>query len=331
MTSIFLSSGDFVVDRRAQYARMLAEAGDFSAAADLMAQALAQAPDWAAGWMMAGEFHLKSEGLGEAIAAWQKAAELDPAGTLGAQMHLAAHGIAEMEAGAQAAYVEALFDQYADHFEEALLQKLDYIVPEKLAALVGEAMARTGVSGFARGIDLGCGTGLMGERLRQHVSHLMGVDLSAAMVGETAQKGFYDVVEQGELQAFLGAEGRVADLVTAADVFMYCAALPPIFAAVHRVLRDGGMFAFSVERHRGDEAQMLQASLRYAHNGEAVRQALAQAGFELVSVSEETIRRERGQPVEGLLFVARKPEGAGVSSTDIGEAEATYAPASVLH
>jgi predicted TPR repeat methyltransferase len=112
---------------------------------------------------------------------------------------------------------------------------------------------------------------------------------------------------------------------------MYCAALPPIFAAVHRVLRDGGMFAFSVERHRGEDAQMLQASLRYAHNGDAVRQALTQAGFELVSVCEETIRRERGQPVEGLLFVARKPDGADVSSADIGEAEADYAPASLLH
>lgn len=331
MTTTFLSSGDLIVDRRARYAQMLAEAGDLAAAADLMEQALAEIPGWAAGWMMAAGFHLEAEALGSAIAAWQKAAEFDPAGTLGAQMHLAAHGITEVEADTQAAYVEALFDYYADHFEEALLQKLDYVVPEKLAALIGAAMKRAGIEGFARGIDLGCGTGLMGERLRQQVSHLVGVDLSAAMVGEAGRKGLYDAVEQGELLAFLEVEGCVADLVTAADVFMYCPTLPPIFVAVHKVLRDGGVFAFSVERHRGIEEQVLQASLRYAHNDEAVRRALIAVGFEIVAVTQEAIRQDRGQAIEGLLFVARKPDTAAASVVEMGEAEAMDAPAPVLH
>lgn len=331
MTTTFLSSGDLIVDRRAQYAQMLADAGDFAAAADLMDQALADAPNWAAGWMMAGGFHLKTEALGSAIAAWQRAAELDPAGTLGAQMYLAAHGITDVEPEAQAAYVEALFDQYADHFEEALLQKLDYVVPGRLAGLIEGAMARAGIEGFARGIDLGCGTGLMGERLRQRVSHLSGVDLSAAMVSETARKGLYDALEQGELLAFLQQEGRMADLVTAADVFMYCPTLPPIFAAVHGVLRDGGMFAFSVESHVGDEEQMLQASLRYAHNGDAIKRALTDAGFEIVEDAEAVIRQDGGRPVMGRLFVARKPEAVTSKAPEMGEAEAVEAPASVLH
>ena len=331
MITKFLSSGDLIVDRRAQYAQMLADAGDFSAAADLMEQALSGAAKWAAGWMMAGEYHLKAGALGNAISAWQRAAALDPAGTLGAQMNLAAHGIAEVEPEAQAAYVEALFDHYADHFEEALLQKLDYVVPEKLLALIGPAMESAGIDGFARGIDLGCGTGLMGERLRQHISHLVGVDLSAAMVGETERKGLYDAVEQAELLTFLQAEGRIADIVTAADVFLYCPALPPVFAAVHKVLREGGMFAFSVERHHGEEEQMLQSSLRYAHNGDVIRRALAEVGFELMAVSAETIRLDRGEPVAGLLFVARKPLATAIATPDLGEAEAPGAPAPLLH
>ncbi|WP_338609768.1 methyltransferase domain-containing protein [Pelagibacterium nitratireducens] len=321
MTTTFLSSGDLIVDRRAHYAQMLAEAGEFSSAADLMEQALNDAPGWAAGWMMAGDYHLKADALGRAIAAWQRAAEHDPAGTLGAQMHLAAHGVGEVEPQAQAAYVEALFDQYAGHFEEALLQKLDYIVPGRLADLVGGTMEELGIEGFARGLDLGCGTGLMGERLRHVVSHLSGVDISAAMVAETQGKGIYDGVERAELLDFLGAQGRIADIVTAADVFMYCPALPPIFALVSQVLRPGGIFAFSVERHDGADSQWLQASLRFAHNGEAIRAALDEAGLDIVRVSEETIRRDRGQPVTGLLFVARKPEnieGLEVSDIDLG-------------
>lgn len=296
---------------------MLAEAGEFSSAADLMEQALEDAPGWAAGWMMAGDFHLKADALGSAIAAWQRAAEHDPSGALGAQMNLAAHGIGAIEPAAQAAYVEALFDQYADHFEEALLQKLDYVVPGQLADLIDDAMAKAGIEGFARGIDLGCGTGLMGERMRHVVSHLTGVDISAAMVAETRGKAIYDGVERAELLDFLKEEGRVADLVTAADVFMYCPSLPPIFSLVGKVLRPGGIFAFSVERHDGEESQWLQPSLRFAHNGNAIRAALADAGLDIVRLSQETIRRDRGQPVEGLLFVARKPEMTGLDVSDI--------------
>ncbi|MAN76855.1 MAG: SAM-dependent methyltransferase [Rhizobiales bacterium] len=320
MTTTFLSSGDLIVDRRAHYAQMLAEAGEFSSAADLMEQALESAPGWAAGWMMAGDFHLKADALGSAIAAWQRAAEHDPAGTLGAQMHLAAHGIGAIEPQVQAAYVEALFDQYAGRFEEALLQKLDYVVPGRLMALLGETMSELGIDGFARGVDLGCGTGLMGERLRHVVSHLTGVDISAAMMAETRDKAIYDGVERAELLDFLGAEGCVADIVTAADVFMYCPALPPIFSLVGKVLRPGGVFAFSVERHDGEDSQWLQASLRFAHNGDAVARALADAGLDVLRVSEETIRRDRGQPVAGLLFVARKPEAEqlGVADIDAG-------------
>jgi len=45
------SSGDVIADRRADYARMLAESGDPAAAAELMEQALELAPAWAAGWL----------------------------------------------------------------------------------------------------------------------------------------------------------------------------------------------------------------------------------------------------------------------------------------
>jgi len=49
------TSGDVIADRRADYARMLAESGDPAAAVELMEQALELAPDWAAGWLCLGD------------------------------------------------------------------------------------------------------------------------------------------------------------------------------------------------------------------------------------------------------------------------------------
>lgn len=54
------SSGDVIADRRADYARMLAESGDYPAAAELMEQALELAPRWTAGWFRFGEYHEKA-------------------------------------------------------------------------------------------------------------------------------------------------------------------------------------------------------------------------------------------------------------------------------
>ncbi|WP_404402871.1 class I SAM-dependent DNA methyltransferase [Pelagibacterium halotolerans] len=319
MDAVFLSSGDLIADRRSQYAKMLAESGDFAAAAELMAQALESVPDWAAGWMMLGGYWHEAGDTGAAIAAWQEAAARDPEGTLGAQMRLAAHGVGDLAPEAQEAYVEALFDAYAKSFEESLVGKLDYVVPDLLFGLIGEAMEAAGVTGFARALDLGCGTGLMGERVRALVSHLSGVDLSAGMVAETARKGVYDAVEQGDLLSFLAGSQGQADLITAADVFLYCGELPPIFAAAHDALVPGGLLVFSLEKHAGEEACVLQPSLRYAHGRTAVEEALRVAGFDIVRIVEDTIRTDRGVPVTGLLVVAQRPVVASVAFLADGE------------
>ena len=42
---------------------------------------------------------------------------------------------------------------------------------------------------FASALDLGCGTGLMGEALRERIDHLTGVDLSAAMIAKARERG----------------------------------------------------------------------------------------------------------------------------------------------
>ncbi|WP_235935927.1 methyltransferase domain-containing protein [Devosia aurantiaca] len=182
------SSGDVIADRRADYARMLAESGDHAAAAELMEQALDIAPDWAGGWDLAGGFHDKAGNVAAAISAWRKLEALDDEGVFGARLKLAAHGAGPAGEGTAIGYVEALFDQYAPQFEQSLVGKLGYRVPDLLGTLIEEEMSRLAIAKFAIALDLGCGTGLMGERLRSRVETLEGIDISAAMIAETAKR-----------------------------------------------------------------------------------------------------------------------------------------------
>ena len=47
---------------------------------------------------------------------------------------------------------------------------------------------------------------------------------------------------------------------------------------------------------------------RYSHTEAYVQRSLEQAGFDLLESSPVTLRTEGGQPVRGLLVVARVPE-----------------------
>ena len=63
------------------------------------------------------------------------------------------------------------------------------------------------------------------------------------------------------------------------------------------------MNSFTVEA--GGEGLRLEIHGRYTHGDTYVRQALAGSSLTLLSLTPETLREERGQPVAGLLVIAR--------------------------
>lgn len=294
------ASGDLLADRRADYAEMLFASGEHAAAAELMMGAMELAPDWALGWFRLGEFHEAAGRMAEAAQAFRLCLGLDPADRAGAGLKLAVIGAAPMPAAPPSDFVEALFDEYAPNFDAALVDGLGYRAPDLLLEAI--LKSRSPSPGFKLALDLGCGTGLMGVRLRPYASELVGYDISTAMLKKAAAKQVYDRLEQVDLQK-LGGRGLMPDLVTAADVFMYVGDLDGVFGAVRAMLPQDGLFAFSVEALDGD-GFALRDSRRYAHSEAYVRAQLAAHGFTLRSLDRETIRMDRNAPIEGLIVVA---------------------------
>lgn len=306
-------SGDPLADRRADFAAGLATDGDAPGAADLLRQALELAPAWVAGWVTLGGYREAAGMRAEAALAYRTALALDPADGHGASLKLAALGEAPVPATAPAAFVRGLFDQYAAGFEAQLVGRLGYRVPDLLLA------ALTGVCGrerrFRHALDLGCGTGLMGERLRPVASRLSGLDLSPAMLEKARRKGIYDALQEGDL---LALDGEGCDLVAAADVLNYVGDLSPVFGRVAACLEAGGLFVFSVEAHGGEEPFVLAETLRYRHAATSVEALLQTAGFAIRAARRAVLRQDRGEAVEGMAFVAERQAGgnalAGVAA-----------------
>jgi len=195
------------------------------------------------------------------------------------------------------AYVETLFDEYADNFQSHLVEGLNYQAHRTLLAPLVESGAR-----FSRVLDLGCGTGLCGQLIRSQADVVDGVDVSGAMVAQAHATGAYRQVVQGDLLPFLAASTESVDLVMAADVFIYVGALEAVFAAVRRRMAPGGCFAFSVERTSAGQDLVLLPSLRYAHSGGYVERLAQQNGMRVVRQWEAPLREDQRRPVIGLYF-----------------------------
>ncbi|MGV1759342.1 methyltransferase [Rhizobium sp. A22-96] len=307
-----LSSGDVIADRRADYARMLAESGEPASAAELMEQALELAPGWAAGWFTLATYREKAGDAPGAITALNEVLALDAGDVFGARLKLAVLGGADMPDRPPSLYVERLFDDYADRFETSLVGKLGYSVPGKLAALI--AGAADIPEHFRLAVDLGCGTGLFGPEIRGRVDRLEGYDLSKGMLAKAAEKHVYDHLGQADLSLEPSLSGIFdaglaparADLITAADVLMYLGNLQGVMAIVRELAADGAVFAFSVEDAEQPAGYVLRDSLRFAHSEAYVREVLATHGFAVQDLSRSVIRMDGGKPIHGILFITRK-------------------------
>ncbi len=174
-------------------------------------------------------------------------------------------------------------------------------MPELIVAALDDA----GVSHATSAVDLGCGTGLMGAALRSRVTRLEGWDISAAMLQKARARGIYDRLGRADLHA-LRLDPASADLVVAADVFMYVGALEGVFATVAQALAPLGVFAFSVEAADAGSGFVLLPTRRYAHAPDYVEGALAGCKLGIVSISRQIIRTDRKAPIEGLIVVARE-------------------------
>lgn len=305
MKPLQASSGDLNADRRADYAEMLFADGDHAAAAELLLGALELTPQWAMGWFRLGEMQQAAGASDLAAQAWRVSLQLDPTDRQGAALYLQLIGKAPVSDALPSAFVETLFDHYAGSFDESLVDKLGYRLPE----LLDQAIRTARPGRFPLALDLGCGTGLMGQRLRPIAGRLEGYDISTGMLKRARAKGVYDFLGKADLRDFSYA-GPKAELVTVADVFIYVGALDGMVKTIAGLLAEDGLFAFSVERLSGSGDFVLLPSRRYAHSETYVREILAANGFSILSLETTVIRQDRREPVDGLVVVAGKVHAA---------------------
>ena len=287
----------------------LKKSGDLAGALHSYERALALDPDYA----LAEHYRANAlRALGhdeEAVASYRRALALGgDAEAIG--FALAALGVGSRPAAAPAGYVKELFDQYAGRFDRHLVDVLGYRTPALLDALVRQYMPALPPPPLAAALDLGCGTGLCGPFLRPLARALTGVDLSQRMLDKAADLGLYDTLDCADIVDWLAARGEAdpVDLAVAADVLVYLGDLAPLFTGVRRVLRAGGLFAFSCEAlDDGEDGYAIRPSNRFAHALDYVTATAQAAGFKVAATQRTVLRRDHGRDVDGHLVLLSAP------------------------
>lgn len=256
-------------------------------------QAMAYKPDLAPPYVNIGRIMQGQGRHEEAAQIYRKALQRGLDAELFGHL-LAALGGGEGGGRAPAGYVRETFDAFAAGFEHRVVDELGYRVPELLAALV-RSQGRSGLDA----LDLGCGTGLVGTALGSLARSLAGVDLSPRMLEVAARKGCYATLYDADIAQWLArADPAGFDLAVAADVFIYIGDLREIFQEARRVLRPGGLFAFSVEVCEVGDFQ-LQPTGRYAQSRAYVEGLAAAQGFKLLAREAADVR----SGIEGELYL----------------------------
>ena len=275
---------------------VLKDQGKLEEAIEASKKALSLKPDYAEAYYNMGNV-LKDQGkLEEAIEAYKKALSLKP--DYAEAGHILSSLTGKTTKSAPREYVENLFDKYAHKFDQSLVVELSYDIPKVITQL---ALEQHGSGSLGSILDLGCGTGLTGEKIRPHCTYLEGIDLSKKMLEIAESRNVYDKLDHVDIVEYLSNAELDFDCFIATDVFIYVGDLSEVFRLVKIRNKKPGKLIFSTE-HTNEKGFHLEKSGRYSHSKSYIEELCREFKFSISHFSETNLRKEKGSFLIGGLY-----------------------------
>lgn len=262
-------------------------------------------PSFADAYANLGSIFYKKEQFDEAEKCFHKVLELNPEHPSAGHMLASLGG--HKTSSAPLEHVSRLFDEYSARFDEHLVHELGYSMPKLIRSEMDKITGAGAM--FDNVIDLGCGTGLAGVEFRPAAKRLTGIDISLRMVEKARARSIYDLLNAGDILAWLDGSSEKYDLFICADVFPYIGDIYPLFRSIKKCAMDNAYFLFSTES-TSDDDYILRKTGRYAHSSEYIKSAAKEVGFSVLTLETKNLRKQKGKWIKGDL-VALVNENAG--------------------
>lgn len=202
-------------------------------------------------------------------------------------------------------YIVGLFDSYAENFENSLTN-LGYSAPKQIVEYLSKFIESD--VGLGKVVDLGCGTGWLGEALNKQFifQELVGVDLAANMLQKAKGKQIYHSLHNLDILEYLRSQSADSvELVVSTDVLIYIGDLNELFREIYRILKPGAWFGFSLEKLATGNFK-LHTTGRYQHSLDYIKSLYKQYHFSKMYSQTIDLRMEYGNMVDGYLVLLQK-------------------------
>ena len=256
-------------------------------------------PDYAEAYYHLGIAYQRAANESMSIKSFKRALDIQP--NYGEAQHMlnSLSGYRSKEPPRQ--YVEKLFDDYAENFDKSLVEELGYRLPFFLKDFIQELNLTN--AKFEKVIDLGCGTGLLGDELRNFSENITGVDLSQNMISKARERGIYDNLIVGDIVDTLRSTREKYDLFIALDLLIYIGDIVNITNAIKDCCQKNSFFILSIESQKDGDYSLLKTG-RYSHSLEYVL-SITSDNFRLINAKEVNLRKENGKWVPGQIIVLK--------------------------
>lgn len=196
-------------------------------------------------------------------------------------------------------HIEDMFDKYAKDFDMSLVNDLQYNAPKLIIDKLFEIKKN---KDFGNVIDFGCGTGLVGEKIKDYCSRLIGVDISKKMLLEAKKKNVYNKLLNVDIITFLKNEKLNYNLFIFADVFIYVGKLNEIFQLIKSKNNVSGSLIFTIELNENKDF-FLEKSGRFSHSQMYIENLANINNFKISLFQPIKLRKEFNEFIRGALII----------------------------
>ncbi|MFQ3301701.1 MAG: putative TPR repeat methyltransferase [Planktomarina sp.] len=157
-----------------------------------------------------------------------------------------------------------LYAKWAQTYDHEFADHMGYALPARVADTF---VSVVGSGEIGRVLDVGAGTGLVGQRLAAHgLVRIDALDISVEMLTVAASKGCYNAMIEGDLMGCLPIAADTYDFIISAGTFTHGHVDAAALDELLRITKPGALFCLSI-----NSAYFVPAGFEGAFEGLAGR------------------------------------------------------------